>query len=161
MNSFNRALSAMINWLVQAGQLLVGVYDNGGYRAPAAPALEPMTQYLPPVLTVGEVQANLTNAPVSLVKAPNLVRPFVGPLSAQPVEAWRGHPPLRPRATISRRVRFAAPLQPKPPLAAAFDALGLPVGRALAKDDSPTLGFFEQTVEAWRLRTGNRNVSWA
>ena len=103
-------------------------------------------------------------APVNLVKAPNLVRRYVaeiGPCAPRGTQAWRGHP-------VRRAVgRVAVPLlQPirkaSVDLLNPVDELGLSLA-PMAKQDTPTIGVFEQALSSWRLRKPDwsDDVSWA
>ncbi len=97
----------------------------------------------------------------SAVPAPSLIRPFIGPLKAANMNEWRGR---KPTVDLGKRVVAARAAVGRAAVAVRrnVDALGMPLNERLSDDSTPTLGIFEQTAQAWKLRTGNRNdLSWA
>jgi hypothetical protein len=97
-------------------------------------------------------------APVSLRKsasAVKLVRPFVGQLTgpARPATVDLAKKVVAARRSVATTARAVGRV-------VALDVLGLPL-RPMASSETPTVGVFEQTLTAWKLRTGNRDVSWA
>lgn len=112
-------------------------------------------------------------APVSLVKAPSLVRPFVGQLSgpSRPatVDLAKRVAAARQQVATATRVVGRAAVTVQAQVATAMrlpgsdwyvDELGLPRER-MATGATPTVGIFEHTLDAWK-RTGRGNaIQWA
>lgn len=167
MNLVYQALAGLANALSAIYRWLNGQHEVGHevYVAPAVPEL--VFRYpLPAVqpLAAFDVQAyvvptpqfakdvELNRAPVSLLKANLLVRPFVH-LAGEPDPVWGITKPMRAVGRVAVNTRKAS-------LLLDVDELGLP--RSTKVDaQSPGVGIFEQVVAAWAMRTGNRDVSWA
>jgi hypothetical protein len=158
ISSVANALAALYRWVTALQEFRPDPYYLSRYTA--------WTEQL-------VVPAPVRAEPVSLVKQPNLVRRYVveiGPCA--PAGDWRGHPVRRAvgRVTVPL-VHSWSRVDIKKPFVAAMklpgsdwyrnvDELGLPRER-MADTDTPTMGIFDQVVEAWRVRTGSRDVSWA
>lgn len=139
MNAYYRALAQVANAIVALWRWVTSVVEGPGYTP------RPVGDHVVSVEAQAAAWAFPTpKLPLSecsdTVPQPNLVRPFVGALN--------GHPP------VSLAKRFEAVGRAA---VVRLDALGLPLA-PMAGKDSPTVGIFDQAMEAWRTRTGNINA---
>lgn len=154
MNCIYDLLSAVANGLQALWRAVTGLHEERPdpyYLSRYAGWSGPYEHMNEPARTDEQVAAAWAfPAPVSLVKAPPLVRPFVGQLAgpARPATVDLAQRVVSARRAVGRAVVVAC------------DELGLPSGMRLSNDETPGVGIFEQVLEAWK-RTGRRDVSWA
>jgi len=161
MNPYSRAISEVANAIVALCRWVMRVREVGheaweptvvfSYEVAkpmsAFDAAYPKAQaYVVPVPQFHTTAVEL-EAPVSLRKQVNLVRPFVH-LAGEVSPAWE-RAVGRAQVVVSKVVDTARHLVP------ALDELGLP-SAPMATIDTLTVGVFEQTLQAFKLRTGNR-----
>lgn len=149
MNAYYRAIAQVANAIVALWRWVWSVREVGheAYQPERVfryPTPEPVLAYVVPLPQFAATAVEL-QAPVSLRKQVNLIRPFVH-LAGEVAPAWE-RAVGRAQVAVSKVVDTAA---------RQMDALGMPLDERLAKDDTPTLGVFEQTLTAFRLRTGNK-----
>lgn len=139
MNAYYRAIAQVANALVALWRWAWGWREDAGYVPPVVQhhtvSVEAQAAAWAFPAPAGRMSQWSDLPKVNLWKAPNLVRPFV--------------------ETVDCAMRWVATAR-----VPSLDELGLPMA-PMANDDTPMLGIFDQAREAWRIRTGNRDVSWA